>query len=91
MNKFFIALNAFLKFFGLIFVSLIIGFWWNPEFDKERNAAFFSATFSLIIFSIYFYKTVIRQKNYMPNFLFTFYSALAIFAVCGYVFGFFVN
>lgn len=92
MNPALAILIGIAQFIGLIAVSAVIGLWWTPAFDHgNRNAEIMRATFFLLLFSAYFYKAVIKQKNYLPKILFIFYSALAICAVCAYVFGFFTK
>jgi hypothetical protein len=92
MNTIFGTLIATAQFIGLIAVGAIVGLWWTPAFNHgNHNAEFLRATFFLFLFSIYFYKAVLKQKKHLPKFLFTFYFVLAFFAVCGYVLGFFVQ
>ena len=83
---------AISQFLGLIAVGAVIGLWWTPAFDRgNHNAELMRATFFLFLFSIYFYKAVIKRKNHISKFLLMLYSALATFTVCSYIFGFFIK
>lgn len=61
-------------FIALLLLACFVGLWWSSEFLRDDyNVKVMKGTFALFIFSLYFYKAVIKQKSYLPKPLFAFY------------------
>ena len=92
-------MNSFMKIFMnsfdvicLTFLSALVSLWWTPELTQgKQDVAFARATGLLIIFLLYFYKSVLKKSPRIGKIFSTFYLVLAVFTLAGYSYGFFAK
>lgn len=76
---------------GFSFTAMFIGFWWTHAFIRGTqggaDGSLLRATGGLVVAAVMYHKFIVIQRRHHTPFHFYFYTALAICAVAGYLYG----
>lgn len=93
MRSFLTLILLIIELVGFIFTSMFIGLWWIQSFIQTTqggaDGSLLRATGGLVIAAVMFYKFVIAPRRNRTPLHFYFYTALAVCAVVGYLYGVF--